>query len=275
MRTWLFVPGNDDHKIQKALASPADVVIVDWEDGVPAHQKDTARAVSAALLAQPLARRAIIRINSAQTSAYPADVAALAHLPIATVMLPKVEQPAEVVQLANSVGRAIIPLLESALGLERAAIIAGAHAQIERLAFGPLDFLADVGGQWSPEGEALHYARSRLVIASRVAGLPGPIDGVYPQLNDPDGLRRDALIGRRLGFAGKMLLHPAQIAIVRAVFAPTPAEIAQAEQILRAFEEAVAANRSVVSVDGRFVDPPVVRWAQQVLASAATAQDER
>lgn len=268
VRAWLFVPGDDAHKIRKALASPADRVIVDWEDGVPPRQREAARAITAAQLAEdPAPGRVVVRVNGARASEHRADLEALTRLPVAAVMLPKAERPDDVARLAEESGRAVVPLIESALGVEQATLIAGAHARVERLGFGPLDFLADVGGQWSPQGEALHYARARLVVASRAAAIPGPIDGVYPLLNDPDGLRHDALTGRRMGFAGKMLLHPAQIAVVREVFAPTPDEIAQAERIVRAFAAAAAANRAVVSVDGRFVDPPVVRWAEQILAA--------
>ena len=276
MRTWLFVPGHDAPKIRKALALDADAVIVDWEDAVPAQQKDAAREITAALLAQtPTSRRLVVRINGARDAGHTADIAALPALPIAAVMLPKAEEPDVVAHLAEVSGLPVIALVESALGVERAFEIAGAHARVERLAFGSLDFLADVGGQWSPQGEGFLYARSRVVVAGRAAGLAGAVDGVYPQLDDPDGLRQDAALARRLGFAGKLLLHPAQIAIVRDAFAPTPDEIAQAARIVRAFEEALAANRAAVSLDGRFVDPPVVRWAQQVLREAgAETTDE-
>ncbi|HUS13716.1 MAG TPA: CoA ester lyase [Chloroflexia bacterium] len=268
MRTWLFVPGHDARKSAKALQSAADVIIFDWEDAVPEDRKAEARqTVRATLLAadRPTPRR-VVRINHAGHPGFVEDVAALEGLPISGVMLPKVAGPDDVRRLAAHTPHPIIPLLESARGIESALHIAEAHAQVERLAYGALDFVADLGGQWTPSGEASHYARARIAVAGRAAGLAGPVDSVYPLLDDAEGLRRDAVAARVLGFAGKTLLHPNQIAIALEVFAPTADEIREATTVLTAFAEARARGESVVRLpDGRFVDPPVVRWAEQVL----------
>lgn len=268
MRTWLFVPGHESRKVQKALTSDADAVIIDWEDAVPAGQKEAARAATAEVLATVHSRpRLVIRVNSPRSGLCESDLTVLADLPAAAVMLPKVDDPADVRAVA-SLGLPIIPMIESAVGLERAYEIAACHPQVERLAFGSLDFLADIAARWTIEGEALLYARSRIVIAGRAAQRDGPIDGVYPRLHDLDGLRREAQLARSLGFAGKQLIHPEQIAVVEEVFSPTAEEIEQARAILKAYQEALAANRAATTAGTTFIDPPVVRRAEQVLRQA-------
>lgn len=267
MRTWLFVPGHDARKVQKALESTADAVIIDWEDAVPWERKAEARAVTCAVLGQVAPRlRCVVRVNSTHDPHFEDDVAALGELPIQAVMLPKVADSAEVISLARDVEQPIIPMVESALGIERAFAIAQAHAHIERLAFGALDFMADLGATWSLDNAAIQYARARIVVASRAAGLAGAIDGVYPQLGDDDGLRQDALAARALGFVGKTLLHPAQIPIAREVFGPTADERARAAAIIEAFREGNARGEAAIRMGNVFIDPPVVRWAEQVLA---------
>ncbi|HEU5099906.1 MAG TPA: CoA ester lyase [Roseiflexaceae bacterium] len=267
MRTWLFVPGHDSYKLHKALRSAADAVIVDWEDAVPPERKQEARALAGTILAQPPASpRCVIRMNGRHDPEFDADLAALALIPISAILLPKVGDPSDVIDLSHAIEPAIIPIIESALGVEAAFAIAKAHPRVERLAFGSLDFLADLGVQWAPHDPASQYARARIAIAGRAAGLEGPIDTVYPQLNDDDGLRRDAASARACGFVGKFLLHPAQIPIVREVFSPTPEELAQATAIIAAFQEARSRGESAVRLDGKFIDPPVVRWAQQMIA---------
>jgi len=268
MRTWLFVPGHDARKMRKALESEAEVVVIDWEDGVPPDRKHEARSTTASLLAAfgGESPRRLVRVNSARDPYFADDMAAMVQVPVSAVMLPKVEDPQEVADLAHLLEKPVIPLLESALGIERAFDVAHAHPNVERLAFGSLDFLLDLGVQWEPDNPACRYAQARISVAGRAAGLQGSIDSVYPQLDDQEGLRRDALAARALGFTGKLLLHPAQIAPVREVFTPSPEELAQARAIVQAFEEARARGEAVVRLGGAFIDPPVVKRAQNVLA---------
>jgi citrate lyase subunit beta / citryl-CoA lyase len=270
MRTWLFVPGHDAHKVQKALRTAADVVIVDWEDAVPPERKPEARATTRSIITQEFSSpRCVVRVNSRHDPAFADDIAMLTDLPVSGVLLPKVADPDEVIDLAGAIRQPIIPIIESAIGVESAFAIAKAHPQVERLAFGSLDFLADLGVQWAPQDPASQYARARVAIASRAAGRVGPIDTVYPQLNDDDGLRRDAVAARALGFVGKFLLHPAQISLVRDVFAPTPDELRKATEIMHAFQQARSRGEAAVRVGGTFIDPPVVRWAEQILSMHA------
>ncbi len=268
MKTWLFVPGNESDKVRKALASSAYVVIVDWEDAVAGSQKEQARVVTRATLAQNHARpRVVLRINCFRSVEYADDIAALGDLPVSAIMLAKVSYPEEVQHLAN-LGRPIIPLIESALGIENAYQIAKAHPLVERLVLGTMDLMADLGSQWEPDGLSFQYLRSRMLVAGRAAGLAGSIDGVYPLLGDLDGLHREAMTARKLGFVGKLVIHPRQIEVVHRVFSPTPEEIADARQTIAAFGEAVAAGRSAIRIGERFIDPPMVLWAQNILRMA-------
>jgi citrate lyase subunit beta / citryl-CoA lyase len=270
MNVWLFVPGHDQRKLPKALSSDADAVIIDWEDAVPPGQKEAARAQTRATLASSNStRRVIVRINHPRTPYGMDDIGALTGLPLGGVMLPKVEAAADLqIESLVKLNLPLIALIETALGVERVYEIARAHPLVERLAFGALDFVADIGGQWTAEGEAFQYAQSRVIIAARAAGLAETMGGVYPQIHDLEGLKRDTLKGRILGFRGKTVIHPSHISLVREMLKPTPEEVAEAQQIIQAFAEAVADNRAALTINGRFIDPPVVRWAEQILQAA-------
>jgi citrate lyase subunit beta/citryl-CoA lyase len=273
MKTWLFVPGHESDKLHKALSSHADVVIVDWEDAVPESKKEEARSVVRATLGNvPPRPRLVLRINSPKTEHYAEDISALESLPLSAIMLAKVAEPAELQHLAG-LGLPIIPVIESTLGIEKAFEIARAHPLVERLVLGTMDLMADMGAQWEPDGLALQYIRSRLLVAGRAAGLAGSIDGVYPLLSDLDGLYQEAVTARKLGFTGKLVIHPRQVDVVRRVFTPTSEEIAEAKQTIAAFDEAVAAGRSAIRIGERFIDPPIVIWAQNILRLAGEEVD--
>ncbi len=265
IRTWLFVPGHEPYKIRKALASGADAVIIDWEDAVPQDQKEQARTTTQTELAQAeTSSYVVIRVNSPKSAWFAEDLPFLKALKVSALMVPKADDPTEIRDLATA-NVPLIPLIESGLGVELAFVLAQAHPLVERLAFGPLDLLADLGAHWTPGGEALSYARARLVIAARAGGLLGMIDGIYPNLADLAGLRKETELARILGCEGKMLLHPKQLAVVRDVFRPTEEEIKRARLIIQAAEEAARTSHTVVQLDGMFIDPPVVRRAYQTL----------
>ena len=267
MEVWLFVPGHDRRKVQKALQSAADAVIIDWEDAVPPDQRALARATTAELLgAHRAGPRAVVRVNSPRTAEFAADLAAVRDLTVSAVMIPKVEEPAEVDALA-ALALPLVPMVESALGLECAYQIAS-HPDVERLTFGALDYLADLGAEWELDSAALGHARARLAVASRAARRIGPLDGVYPHVTDLAGLAHDTGVGRRLGCAGRSVIHPNHIPVVRAAYAPSPDQIARAQAIVAAASTAMAAGRAAIQLpDGTFIDPPVVKWAERVLAS--------
>lgn len=245
----LFVPATRPDRFAKAAASGADAVILDLEDAVAAADKDTARAALTADLGLPV----LLRINAAGTEWHKADLAAAARLPLAAVILPKAEEAATVAAVAEATGHPVIALIETARGLAAARSIAGAARQ---LAFGSVDFCADLG--CAHDRAMLLPARFELVLASRLAGIAPPIDGVTLRIEGPEP-GSDAAHARALGMGGKLCIHPAQVAPVLAAFATTAAEIDWATRVL-------ASGDGAVAVDGEMVDEPVRARARAILS---------
>ncbi|WP_419668618.1 HpcH/HpaI aldolase/citrate lyase family protein [Streptomyces sp. 2-1] len=257
-RSLLFVPGHRPDRFGKAASSGADVVIIDLEDAVAAEEKDRARDNAAAWLA--LGNRAIVRINAPGTPWSEADlrVAADHGCP---VMVPKAEDCAVLADLAaRTDGRCgLVPLVETALGVERAREVC-ATPGVARAAFGNVDLATQLGVA-QDDHTALAYARSRLVVASVAAGISPPIDGVTTAVRDMDTLSADVAHARRLGFTGKLCVHPCQLLPVTEGFAPSAEEVQWARAVL-------GAGDSVTTVDGHMVDKPVLERARRVLALA-------
>ncbi|MBP8931820.1 MAG: CoA ester lyase [Paracoccus sp.] len=253
IRAPLFVPANRPERFAKAAASGADAVILDLEDAVAADAKDAARA---ALATDFTDLPVIVRINAIGTPWHADDLAAVARLRPAAVMLPKAEDADRVASVAAQTRLPVIALVETARGLAHARTIAAAPG-VARIAFGSVDFCADLG--CAHLREVLLPARSELVLASRLAGIAAPIDGVTVQLDDLSVSHDDAAHARALGMTGKLCIHPRQIAEVRRAFAPTEAEIDWARRVL-------ASGDGAVSVDGAMVDEPVRIRARAILA---------
>ncbi|WP_128944734.1 HpcH/HpaI aldolase/citrate lyase family protein [Bradyrhizobium zhanjiangense] len=259
----LFVPANRPDRFGKAAASGADAVFLDLEDAVPPEAKQDARQ-SVHLYLGLSDHPVLVRINGMGTPWHRDDVALVSSLPIDGVVLPKAEIGSPMVRLAADLRRRlpIVALIETARGLRDAFEIA-AFPGVMRLAFGSIDFCAELG--CSHTREALLSARSGLVLASRLAGRVPPLDGVTTSIDDPDRVRDDARYARDLGFGGKLAIHPRQIGPICAGFRPDEGEIAWAQRVLRAGEGAVA-------VDGAMVDAPVRIRARSLLARAQRAQ---
>jgi citrate lyase subunit beta/citryl-CoA lyase len=257
----LFVPASRPERFDKALGSGADAVIVDLEDAVAPADKDAARAALAAWLdpAHPV----LVRINAADTPWFAADLELLARPGVSAVVLPKAEHPDDVVVASRAGGGlAVLPLIESALGFEQRRALAHAD-RVERLIFGHIDFQADLNMR-ATEEELLPF-RTALVLASRLAGIAAPIDGVCTAIDDAELLQADALRARRLGFGGKLCIHPRQVAVVNRCFAPSAEEVAWAQRVIAAD---TASGGAAVAVDGKMVDRPVVLRAQAILVEA-------
>ncbi|MCB1444283.1 MAG: CoA ester lyase [Rhizobiaceae bacterium] len=255
----LFVPGDRPDRFAKAVAAGPDAVIVDLEDAVAAEAKAAARdGLADALPAMPAGMPVILRINAAGTEWHEADLAMAARLRLAALILPKAETAADITRVADRCGCPVVALVETAVGLHRAVEIADASA---RLAFGSIDFAADLG--MAHTRQSLLAARSALVMAARIAGQPAPLDGVTTAIKDDGMIADDCAHAVELGFSGKLLIHPAQIASARRGFAPSGTETAWAERVL-----AASAGGAAVRVDGAMVDAPVIRRAEQILARA-------
>ncbi|TFV92664.1 CoA ester lyase [Oxalobacteraceae bacterium OM1] len=260
-RTYLFVPGNRPERFDTACAAGADAVIVDLEDAVPPVEKEQARAAVAAWLTPD--KSVLLRINGAGSAWFQDDLA-LCGLPgVAGIVLPKAERADDIALLQERGARTVLPLIETALGMWQVHTVASAPG-VQRLLFGSIDFQLDTG--ITGEGEELLAFRSQLVLVSRVAGLQPPVDGVSVALDDPDQLTRDTQRARRLGFGGKLCIHPRQLEAVSRCFQPTDEEIAWARRVTQA---AAAAAGAAVALDGKMIDRPVIRKAEEILQEAA------
>ena len=265
-RSFLFVPASRPERFAKALASGADAVIIDLEDAVAPTDKAHARQQLAQAwpdLAAAGRERVLVRVNAAGTAWHAEDLACLRQLGIRAVMLSKAEQAAQLVHVAAVLGAdcTLVPLIESVAGLDAADALARSP-QVLRLAFGNLDFQADAGLACGPEEAELMPVRLALLLASRRAQLPQPMDGVTANLHDVAQLARDLLRCRSAGFGAKLCIHPSQVTAVNAAFTPSEGEVDWARRVLAA---SAAANGGVVCLDGRMVDAPVLRLAQRVL----------
>jgi citrate lyase subunit beta/citryl-CoA lyase len=256
-RSYLFVPGDRPERFDKALAAGAGQVILDLEDAVAPESKQRARDAVAAFLSAD--RPVVVRINAAGTPWFDDDLA-MAARPGVTVMVPKAESAAALASVQRAAPQArLLPLIESAAGMSAVDEIARAP-QVQRLVFGSIDFQLDLGIEG--DAEELLYFRSRIVLASRLADLEPPVDGVCTALDDADALRAESARARRLGFGAKLCIHPRQVAVVEAAFAPSDEEVAWATRVLDAAE---GAHGAAVAVDGRMVDRPVLLKARRLL----------
>lgn len=282
MRSWLFVPANAGDKVRKALLSAADAVIIDLEDSVPGEEKDSARDTAlraAAEMAGETKAAVYLRVNERGSQWFGADIAVAASGAFAGVILPKTESAQDVTAADEALKAAekaagcsapldLVPLLESAAGVLNAREIAAACPRVRRLTFGVVDFLLDMGGRQSPEGNESLFAMSYIALASRAAGLEQPIDTVWSAFRDTEGMERACEKARNIGYQGKLLIHPAQIEPANRIFSPGGEEISFAQKVVLGYEAALAEGKAAIKVEGRMVDLPVYRHAKTVLAAA-------
>lgn len=272
----LFVPGDRPDRVAKARARGARAIVIDLEDAVAPARKDTARAALAPTLSAADTDVAyLVRVDIGDDGAIAqADLAALREvLPrISAVILPKVTDAEMVRAAAADLGDncpAIVPTVETAAGIRAAWEIAAASPAVHTLLFGPVDLSADLGVTISAAGAEMSTARSTVVLACAAAGVAAPLDGPWVVLNDPDGLTTAARHARALGFGGKAAIHPDQLPVLHAEFAPTEAEIRWAASVVAAYETAVNSGIGAIRLtDGTFIDPPVAARARRILAHA-------
>jgi citrate lyase subunit beta/citryl-CoA lyase len=281
LRSFLFAPGNHARRVVNALSLNADAVILDLEDAVATAEKLAARGDVAAALTRPRQSLLYVRVNATDTDFCYGDLVAVVRRGLDGIVLPKVENATALatvdwllVQLEREQDLALravdlIPIIETAGGLTNLDMILAAGTRVRHVAFGAGDFTLDVNMAWSRTEAELAFARARIATASRAAGIEAPLDTVWVDLADQDGLEMSARTALGFGFQGKMCIHPKQLAPVHRVFTPGEAEVVYAERVVAAFAEAEAAGSAAIQLDGKFIDYPILYRAQRVLEKMA------
>jgi citrate lyase subunit beta/citryl-CoA lyase len=279
--SYLFVPGNRPERFNKALASGADVVIIDLEDAVSAQDKPYARDEAKHWLEWHAAQatgvlesgRIIVRINAAGSDDIQDDLHMLREAPPVGVMLAKTESAVQIGRVASGIDQKgnklpfVIPLVETAMGLLNIREIACA-SHVQRIAFGTHDYIADLGLPGDMRG--LLAPASQIAIASKAAGIDTPIGGVTTGIASAERFKDDLDFDRAVGFGAKLCIHPAQVGMLHAAIAPSEEELHWAQRVLAAS----SADGGAVRVEGAMVDRPVILKAQAILARAAKTANE-
>ncbi|MBC7131532.1 MAG: CoA ester lyase [Roseovarius sp.] len=274
-RSVLYIPGSNARALEKARGLAADAIIFDLEDAVAPDAKAEARAtLRAALQEGGYGRRAkIVRINALSTEWGLADARAFAEAGADAILLPKVNAASDIDVLGDIIGPdlPVWTMMETPLSILNAREIA-AHPRVAGLVAGTNDLAKDLRTRARPDRLPLILALQSIVLAARAARIVA-VDGVYNRFRDEDGLREECAQGRDLGFDGKTLIHPAQIDIANAAFAPTEAEIELAERQIAAYEESRASGQGIAVVDGQIVENLHVVTAERILAQARAIRD--
>lgn len=275
----LFLPGNNPNMLVNGGVLGADAIIFDLEDAVSPDEKDAARfLVQSALRSLAFGCEIIIRINSLDTPDWERDVAAIVPASPDAIMLPKVSGAEHIRAVCERIDKAekesraakkikLIPLIETVLGLENSFAIAGASERITALFLGAEDFTADLRAPRTKEGAEIFYARGRIICAARAAGVD-VLDTPFTDVNDLDGLRKDAEFAKSLGFSGKAVISPRHVDIVNDVFSPSDAEIEYAMKVFEAIRIAKEQGKGAISLNGKMIDAPIVERARTVLNAA-------
>jgi citrate lyase subunit beta / citryl-CoA lyase len=294
-RSFLFAPGNVPRRVEKAFTLDADAVIVDLEDSVAVHEKEQTRAAVADALKRPRRARGYVRVNAPSTPFCYGDLVATVHKGVDGVVVPKVESAADlhaidwlIAALERERGMAegsieVMPQIETAAGVQRIDRILQARSlrpysaawRVKRVAFGAADYGHELGLAPTLDEPELADARARIVLASRAAGMEGPIDSPWFHFKEAEAFQRALERSRRGGFQGRLCVHPDQIAPVNRAYLPSGEELARAERIVAAFEAAEARGAAAIQVDGQMVDYPVVHRARAVIEAVREAERGR
>lgn len=271
-KVFLFVPGDSQKKIQKALSSNADAIIIDLEDAVVEQEKESARNTLLTMLkdvpVNETGPKIFIRINSFKTNWGMDDLNLVNKLNnIKGIMIPKCEDKESIlVTTENLRGDVkIIPLIETAAGVMNVESVLKSHPAVTRVAFGSVDFALDLGVDWSSAGNERTYAMSKLVLTSKAFGAQPPIDAVFPIIDDKEAFIEDTRKGKQVGFFGKLIIHPKHIDWVTEVYAPNPEQIEWSLKVIDVFEN--SNNIGAIDLDGKLVDLPMYLLAKRLIAS--------
>ncbi len=281
-RSLIFVPGNNTRFIEKAKTIPADILCFDLEDSVPANEKDAARKIIADTLVRrkEYSKLVYVRTNSPESGLVQADLKEVAQKGIDGVVVPKVNDATEVVEIKKQMMAleaergidkiSLMPSIETARGVRNAYQIASADDRINALVFGVFDFLYDMRLDYDEQDSTGYsYARSKVPVDARAAGVHA-IDGIWQKIDDVSGLIRDAMTAKRLGYSGKSIIHPSQIEPVHKVFLPSKNEVEWAKKVVQALGEAMekGSGRGAVRLEGRMVDAVHYKQAKAILEAA-------
>ncbi len=285
LRSMIFTPGHRRDLIEKAIRSGSDAVIIDLEDAVALEAKPQARELLSDLPPSPIPL--FVRTNGPETGMIWDDVIAAGSAGVAGLVIPKAEHPEIIIQIdgaltalemthGHPVGTiGIIPLIESAVGVRNTYDMAIASDRVECVMFGggeQGDLVADLGCEWTPEGTGLMQARSQVLLSSRAAGIEHPFEAVFMDFRNHEALRVESELARRLGYVGKVAIHPGQVPVINDVFTPAPEVVEYQRKVLAAFEQAEAEGSASISVDGKMVDYAVARVARTIIARADAAE---
>jgi citrate lyase beta subunit len=274
-RCLLFMPGDDLKKIQKGIGLGVDVVVMDLEDGVALNRKAAARATIAATLRDLDFGRSerMVRLNPISSGFEHDDLAAVLPYHPDSLMLPKVERAAQVQwvsQQLEGTNIRLLPIIETARGIVNLKEIATASDRLDALIFGAEDLAGDIGATRTPAGWEVFYARSAVVTHAAAFGLQA-IDTLCIDFNDEAALIADAQLGVQMGFSGKLAIHPTQVNVIQTIFTPADEQIAAAQRLIAAHDEQQAHGTGAFALNGKMIDMPTIRAAQQVLAKARAA----
>lgn len=281
VRSLLFIPGNTPSLLINGAVLGADAVIFDLEDAVSPEEKDAARILTRNTLRSMDFRgcETVVRINSVDTTFWKQDLAEVMPQKPGMVLLPKTNSAADVLAAdaqmtalerhlglpQNTVG--LMPLIETALGVEHALSIATASPRVTALFLGAEDLTADLRCCRTKGGREIEYARTRLVVAARAAGV-AVYDTPFTDVNDDEGALQDAQCAKALGFSGKAAISPRHVSVINQVFSPTAAEIAYAYEVLEAIRQAQRQGRGAIALRGKMIDAPIVMRAEQTIQAA-------
>ncbi len=286
-RSLLFLPGNNPNMLINAGCLGADAVIFDLEDAVSPAEKDAARIlVRNTMRYMELACERVVRINSVDTEYWRADIDAILPERPDLILLPKAATPNDVLTVDEYVAKCekklglesgsvgIIALIETALGVENAFLIASACKRVKGLFLGAEDLTADLQCKRTRQGTEIEYSRMRLVVAARAAGID-VYDTPFTDVNDDEGIVADAMLAKSLGFTGKASISPRHVDVINDVFSPTVAEIDYAYEVIDAIRRAKAEGKGAISLRGKMIDAPIVARAERTIAMARALGIER
>ncbi|MDO8670758.1 MAG: CoA ester lyase [Dehalococcoidia bacterium] len=281
LRSLLFVPGNQERRIEKARSVAADALILDLEDSVPASEKEAAREMVAGAIAGLVSsgREIFVRVNSLTTPHAVPDIQTIVKKGLTGILLAKSESATDIRQADVLIAEAerkagleagsvcLLALVESPLGIINAYQIATASPRLIGMTLGAEDYTLEMGVNRTKEGAEIFYPRQVISVACHAAGVLA-IDCVFTGVKDPEGLIAETTLARQMGFQGKLVIHPDQVEPVNEAFVPPAEEVAFARRVLAAYEIAIANGKAAAILDGKMIDTPVAEKAKKLLAQA-------